>query len=178
MRQCDNFKLYFFMKISLNIWHFHLGSKYWLWLKIKERKMGGLGSWGEGRIRRMFQINYKDILPQMRPNTVLPTQKSASSSCSSRQGCYLQCQDQLRSREVIPEVNVRAIYPTLHHLGKRCYCVPARNGARSPSQDPRSDPTSGPVIEIRPDLHNGLGSKYRQSSRSPLGWRPVSQSTV
>lgn len=109
MRQFDDFKLYFFMEISLNIWHFHLGSKYWLWLRIKDRRMGGLGSWREGRIRRMFQINSKDILPRMIPNTVLPMQESTSSSCNGRQGCKTGC----RSRGSDLSFNVLAIHPVL-----------------------------------------------------------------
>lgn len=85
------------MKIFLNVWHFHLGSKYCLWLGIKERRMGGLGSWGKGRIRRMLQINSEDILPKMRPNTVSAhAGDSASSSCSGRQGRDWQCRDWLQ----------------------------------------------------------------------------------
>lgn len=106
------FQTYFFMKIFLNVWHFHLGSKYCLWLRIKERRMGGLGSWGKGRIRRMFQINSEDILPKMRPNTVSAhTGDSASSSCSGRQGRYWQCRDWLQVQgKRSPQVNVLVIH--------------------------------------------------------------------
>lgn len=105
------FQTHFFMKIFLNVWHFHLGSKYCLWLGIKERRMGGLGSWGKGRIRGMFQINSKDILPKMRPNTVSAhAGDSASSSCSGRQGRYWQCWDWLQVQgKLSPKVNMLAI---------------------------------------------------------------------
>lgn len=65
--------IFFFMKISQ---HFYLGSKFRLWLRIKERRMGGLGSRGEGRIRRMFTINSKDILPRMSGNPLLSCRRA------------------------------------------------------------------------------------------------------